>query len=248
MDSWPALDASTAASGQDDPGCRLPAPLLVLVPHVEEGEVATLRRCAESAHCHVYAPTTGRTHSLVVGGRAEDLSLLRSLLVPMRGLALVRESIEAALGDRAAPSGLPRLDEGLYKQTEVVADTEVPRGTTLLVTREFLFDAAHNLPRYQGKCERLHGHTFRLQVTVKAPLDTWSGMAFDFHDLKRVVEARIISVLDHAYVNEVVPNPSAEFIAIWVWNRLQDLPLHEIKVWETPTCHVSYRGPAVAGA
>jgi len=119
----------------------------------------------------------------------------------------------------------------------------VPEGTTLRVSREFLFDAAHNLPRYNGKCERLHGHTFRIRITVDAPLDTWSGMAFDFHDLKRVIQTRIVDVLDHSYMNEVIPNPSAEYLAIWIWGRLEDLPLHDIKVWETPTCCVTYKGP-----
>lgn len=226
-----------------DPSCALPAPVLVLVEHVADAESRTLHKCADRARCHVFGPAAAKPGDYVISGRAEDLSELRSLLVPIRGLTLAREAIEAALGGAAAPAGLPRLKEDLYKQTEIADEIPVPRGTTLLVTRDFLFDAAHNLPRYQGKCERLHGHTFRLQVTVQAPLDTWSGMAFDFHDLKKVVESRVISVLDHAYVNEVVPNPSAEYIAIWVWTQLSDLPLHEIKVWETPTCHVTYRGP-----
>ena len=68
-------------------------------------------------------------------------------------------------------------------------------------------------------------------------------MAFDFHDLKKIVNERVIAVLDHGYVNEVVPNPSAEFIAIWIWDRLSDLPLHEVQVWETASSHVSYQGP-----
>ncbi len=226
-----------------DPACQLPPPLLVAVELVPEAERPTLLRCAERALVRVYGSLDGRPGAYVLSGRAEDLSLLRNLLVPIRALTSVREAIEARVGEVAAPQGLPKLREELYKHTEVAADVPVPKGTTLLVTRDFLFDAAHNLPRYHGKCERLHGHTFRLQVTVKAPLDTYSGMAFDFHDLKKVVEARVIRILDHAYVNEVVPNPSAEYIAIWAWNELGDLPLDEVKVWETPTCHVTYRGP-----
>ncbi|HYC78157.1 MAG TPA: 6-carboxytetrahydropterin synthase QueD [Planctomycetota bacterium] len=123
----------------------------------------------------------------------------------------------------------------------------VEPGTALFVSKDFTFDAAHNLPRYVGKCERLHGHTFKLRVTVKAPLDTWSGMAFDFNALKKAVSERVVAILDHSYVNEIVPNPSAEFIAIWVWRRLSDLPLFEIKVWETPTSFVTYQGPPRVG-
>ncbi|MSR74164.1 MAG: 6-carboxytetrahydropterin synthase QueD [Planctomycetes bacterium] len=113
----------------------------------------------------------------------------------------------------------------------------------MLISREFTFDAAHNLPRYHGKCERLHGHTFKVRVTVKAPLDTWSGMAFDFHQLKGPVETRVVKVLDHTYINETIANPSAEFMAVWIWEQLKDLPLHEVCVWETPTCQVTYNGP-----
>jgi 6-pyruvoyltetrahydropterin/6-carboxytetrahydropterin synthase len=50
-------------------------------------------------------------------------------------------------------------------------------------------------------------------------------------------------LLDHSYLNEMIDNPSAENIAIWIWQRLkQDLPLHEIRVFETTTSFVTYRG------
>jgi 6-pyruvoyltetrahydropterin/6-carboxytetrahydropterin synthase len=114
-------------------------------------------------------------------------------------------------------------------------------GPVLLVTKEFVFDAAHNLPNYQGKCERLHGHTWKLQVTVKAEVDPAHGMAFDFVELKGIVKERVIDVLDHAYVNDFVEHPSAEHICLFVWQRCSDLPLWEVKVWETPTSFASLR-------
>ena len=146
----------------------------------------------------------------------------------------------------ASTSPLPAMDADLYKKREVSEGAAVPAGTTLLVTREFSFDAAHNLPRYEGKCERLHGHSYRLRVTVEAPLDTWSGLCFDFHDIKELVTERVVKVLDHQYLNEFLPNPSAEHLAVWAWERLEDLPLHEIQVWETPTSFVTYHGPPSA--
>jgi 6-pyruvoyltetrahydropterin/6-carboxytetrahydropterin synthase len=171
------------------------------------------------------------------------LGQLRNLLLPIQGLQWVREEIEAALGGAAAPRGLPQLHEALYKKTTIAEEMPVEPGTHLLVSKDFTFDSAHNLPRYHGKCEHLHGHTFKLRVTVKAPLDTWSGMAFDFMSLKKVVAERVVNVLDHTYLNEIIPNPSAEFISIWIWRHLSDLPLHEITVWETPTSFVTYQGP-----
>ncbi len=103
------------------------------------------------------------------------------------------------------------------------------------VTKEFVFDAAHYLPNYEGKCERLHGHTWKLHVTVKAPVDRASGLAFDFVALKRKAMERVVDRLDHQVVNDVVPNPSAENIALWVWHQLRELPLDTVTVWETPT-------------
>lgn len=223
--------------------CPSAVPVLVHVQHVAEAARAPLARCVAESGCRLFAATDGPAGAYVIAGAPDDLGALRHRLVPIKGLDLVREDLEAALGEIAAPEGLPALHSDLYRKTEVAEELEVPPGTTMLVTKEFTFDAAHNLPRYNGKCERLHGHTFRMQVTLKAPLDPWSGMAFDFNDLKTRVQERVVKILDHAYINEVVPNPSAEYIAFWSWRRLADLPLHEIKIWETPTSHVTYRGP-----
>lgn len=110
------------------------------------------------------------------------------------------------------------------------------------VTREFRFEAAHNLVEYKGKCERLHGHSYILHVTLEAPVGK-DGLAFDFVDLRRIVEEKVVKVLDHTYLNETLPQPSAENIAIWAWDRLRDLPLAEVRVFETPTSWVTYAGP-----
>jgi 6-pyruvoyltetrahydropterin/6-carboxytetrahydropterin synthase len=114
----------------------------------------------------------------------------------------------------------------------------------VIVATEFEFDAAHNLPNYAGKCERLHGHTYRLRVLCEAPVNPSTGLAIDFAEVKRVVRSRVIDVLDHTYLNETIPIPSAENIAVWIWARLggTGLPLKELWVFETPGCFVIYRG------
>jgi len=111
----------------------------------------------------------------------------------------------------------------------------------MLVTREFEFDAAHKLMNYQGKCEKLHGHRWKIRITVQAPVGE-NGLAFDFIKLKEAVEEKIIKKLDHTYLNDLFPQPSTENIAIWIWNNLEKLPLYEVKVWESPTTWVTYRG------
>lgn len=221
--------------------------MLLVAVTLPKGEFAeTLGRCATAAGCRLYRSTDISVIRWVVEGPGEALGNLRNLLLPIPGLQFVREQIEAALGDAAAPSGLPQLHSALYKKTTVAEEMPVEPGTTLLVSKDFTFDSAHNLPRYHGKCEHLHGHTFKIRVTVKAPLDTWSGMAFDFMALKKVVSERVVNVLDHTYLNEIIPNPSAEYIAIWIWRNLADLPMYEIKVWETPTSFITYQGPPKA--
>ena len=227
----------------DDPCYPPDEPLLVALAGVAGPLVATLQGLADDSGCRLFQPVDGASGAHVLWGHAADLGRLRSRLTAEEGLGFVREALEESLGRHAASPTLPPQTEETHRLTEVAGDPDVPEGTTLRVSREFLFDAAHNLPRYNGKCERLHGHTFRIRITVDAPLDTWSGMAFDFHDLKRVIQTRIVDVLDHSYMNEVIPNPSAEYLAIWIWGRLEDLPLHDIKVWETPTCCVTYKGP-----
>ena len=78
----------------------------------------------------------------------------------------------------------------------------------MLLSKDFKFDAAHNLVNYHGKCERLHGHTYSLRVTLEGQPDS-EGMIMDFLELKDIVKERALSRLDHAYINEIIPQPSA---------------------------------------
>ena len=80
------------------------------------------------------------------------------------------------------------------------------------VRRSFDFEAAHRLPRHPGKCHDLHGHSYRLVVTVDRPVDPESGIAMDFADLKAVVRRAVVDVLDHRFVNDVIENPTAEVL------------------------------------
>jgi 6-pyruvoyltetrahydropterin/6-carboxytetrahydropterin synthase len=117
----------------------------------------------------------------------------------------------------------------------------------MLLIKEFEFDAAHNLIHYHGKCERLHGHTYKLVIKLEGEPDH-EGMIFDFVELKRIVKERIIDKFDHAYLNDIISQPTAENIAIFVYNQLKDVlkrdncRLYEVEVWETKTSGVAYRG------
>ena len=114
----------------------------------------------------------------------------------------------------------------------------------MLVSRDFRFEAAHRLPDHPGKCRHLHGHSYRLRVICRAPVDERTGLAIDFAELKRIVHDEVLDPLDHSDLNERFPVPSAERIAIWIWDRLATagLTLHEIELRETDACSVIYRG------
>lgn len=113
---------------------------------------------------------------------------------------------------------------------------------TLTVTKIFEFSASHFLTKYHGKCENLHGHNYKLEVTVIGEMRP-DDLVYDFVDLKNVVKKKIIDELDHKHLNDRFENPSAEVIAVWIWEQLEgDLKLDEIKLWETSTCFVTYKG------
>ena len=107
------------------------------------------------------------------------------------------------------------------------------------VTRTFTFEAAHQLPWHEGKCRQLHGHSYRLEVTVEGPIGE-QGIVVDFADIKRVVERDVIDVYDHRYLNELLDNPTAELIAAEIWKVVEsaDLAVSRIRLWETPDSFV----------
>jgi len=110
------------------------------------------------------------------------------------------------------------------------------------VTRCFTFEAAHQLPWHPGKCRNLHGHGYRLEVTVEGPVAE-NGMVLDFADVEAVVEREVIDRYDHTYLNDFFENPTAELMAHDVWKRLEaaDLAVACIRLWETADSMVEVR-------
>lgn len=115
------------------------------------------------------------------------------------------------------------------------------------LVKEYRFEAAHKLPKVPSghKCQRLHGHSFKIEVTVAGPVDPKSGWFIDYGELDRVWDP-IYATLDHNYLNEVpgLENPTSENLARWLWDRMKkDLaPLQAITVFETCDARCIYRG------
>jgi 6-pyruvoyltetrahydropterin/6-carboxytetrahydropterin synthase len=120
------------------------------------------------------------------------------------------------------------------------------------LTRTFRFEAAHRLPHLPPghKCARLHGHSFRVDVTLHGPLDPTLGWVVDFGDIKAAAQP-VFDLLDHRYLNDItgLDNPTSEVLCLWLWERLAPaLPgLHAIRVRETCNASCTYRGPGKRG-
>lgn len=117
-----------------------------------------------------------------------------------------------------------------------------------IVTKRFRFEAAHHLPGHQGKCARVHGHSYVLDVSLRGPIKdapgaSDHGMVMDFGDLKQIVQETVIGRLDHQDLNAVTgTHTTAENLAHWVWDALiaGGLPealLYRLRLWETESCY-----------
>ena len=115
------------------------------------------------------------------------------------------------------------------------------------ITQAFAFEAAHRLPHVpEGhRCRNVHGHSYRVELSLDGPVDRRTGFVIDFFDVERAF-APLLAALDHQYLNEVegLSNPTAELIAIWIWKRIRpDLPqLASVRVYETANCWAEYAG------
>ena len=119
------------------------------------------------------------------------------------------------------------------------------------VSVEETFSSGHALRGYKGKCENVHGHNYRVQVTLEGPQLDNIGLLVDFTELKQILRA-IIKRLDHQFINDLEPfttvNPSAENIAKYFYDevtgQLRSLPpgayVRHITIWETDTASARY--------
>lgn len=139
------------------------------------------------------------------------------------------------------------------------------------ITKQFRFEASHVLPRHPGKCSRLHGHSWELEVSVEGEINKETGFVCDFFNLKQLVDDQIISRLDHTHLGKGNAShagkdsgsfppfgedfyPSSENLVVAIARILQPLikeinpdgniRLTSVKIKETCTSAACWRAPA----
>lgn len=135
----------------------------------------------------------------------------------------------------------------------------------ILVSKQFEISCSHVLPNHRGKCSRLHGHNYKVEVTVSASAvckhkgKSTEGMVLDFGDLKEIFKNDVDAQLDHRHLNsQMLEVPTAENLASFIFTALdltiynsrnecqeeRDVELYRVTVWETSTsCAIVERDP-----
>ena len=135
------------------------------------------------------------------------------------------------------------------------------------ITKEITFDSAHMLSNYNGKCNNLHGHTYKLQIEVEGNVNPKTCMVVDFNELKEIINSKIMRMFDHALIFSAVGyreeaeealcewakkynkkfyvmsegKSTCELMAPEIKNILQKALVGltvKVKLWETPTSFV----------
>lgn len=115
------------------------------------------------------------------------------------------------------------------------------------LVKEYRFESAHRLPQVPPghKCARLHGHSFKIELTVAGEVDPKTGWFIDYGELDRVWQP-LHDQLDHNFLNEIagLENPTSEVLSRWIFDRIKtSLPvLQAITVFETCDARCIYRG------
>ncbi|MGH9404256.1 MAG: 6-carboxytetrahydropterin synthase QueD [Terriglobia bacterium] len=119
------------------------------------------------------------------------------------------------------------------------------------VSVDYTFSAGHALRNYKGKCENVHGHNYRVRVTVEGEDLNAAGLLVDFAELKSGIRS-VVDRLDHQFLNDLTPfdrlNPSAENLAKHVSQGVEShlagwgVRLQSVTVWETDGSSATYRG------
>lgn len=123
-------------------------------------------------------------------------------------------------------------------------------------TKRFHFEACHHLPGHSGKCANIHGHSYKLEVTVSSVknfnakgLTPDANMVMDFSTIKAIVNAAVVNKYDHQDLNKFFDMPTAEQMVVRMFHDIEqalsdydNVTLEEVKLWETEDSFATFRG------
>lgn len=122
-------------------------------------------------------------------------------------------------------------------------------GMHVRLVKEYRFEAAHRLscvPAHHP-CGRLHGHSYRVELSLEGPVDPQAGWLIDFGEIDAAWQP-VKEQLDHGVLNELpgLDNPTSENLTKWLWDQLvEQLPmLRRVSLWETADARCEYEGPS----
>jgi len=123
----------------------------------------------------------------------------------------------------------------------------------LHLTKRFNFSSAHRMYNSEfsdqenknmfGKCQNIHGHNYQLEVTVSGSVDNKKGYFVNLHELSELIQFNVIDLIDHQYLNEVLPDQkdkpvTLEVVSTWIWEtinkKLPQFNFEKMRLWETP--------------
>ena len=134
------------------------------------------------------------------------------------------------------------------------------------ITKQFKFCAAHKYwnedwshdKNYKvfGDDIKVHGHNYVLNITITGPINQDSGFIYNIQEIKKIVQTKVISILDHSQIQSDVKwfegkQPSTENLVLFIWEKVaseikKPAKLYKIKLRETPTIFTEYFGPEVS--
>jgi 6-pyruvoyltetrahydropterin/6-carboxytetrahydropterin synthase len=118
----------------------------------------------------------------------------------------------------------------------------MPRFQRNRICKVFRFSASHQLDWLSDNhpCSRLHGHNYRFEVILEGECDPNKAWIYDFGELSKTVRERVLTILDHRHLNDIVglEHPTAENLAYWILDQIHGgLPKVTVRVWETDNCY-----------
>ena len=115
------------------------------------------------------------------------------------------------------------------------------------VYKTFAIESARSLPKLPDEhpCSKVHGHSFKITLTVEGEIDQTTGFVMDFSDIDSAFRP-IYEIIDHAYLNDIkgLEDPSSENLCRWIWKQLSPSlkGLKQIEIKETESTGCIYKG------